>query len=127
MELNTTNSVLLESISAGLSVNATIDATTDATSEAVASNITKLSKMKNSLLPITTESKVSEEVSTETSARTASVLATISPTPFDQRRGKKSVTATNRQTKLFKPTRSLEFVRFISDSLGSLKKRIKDL
>merc|ERR1711872_416682 len=135
MEVNTTNSVLLESISPGLSVAATTDATTDATSvatsevqsEAVTSNITKLSKIKNSLLPITTESKVSEEVSTETSAKTASVLATISPTLFDQRRGKKSVTATNRQTKLFKPSRSLEFVRFISDSLGSLKKRIKDV
>merc|ERR1711872_369936 len=121
MEVNTTNSVLLESISPGLSVAATSDATSDATSEvrsdAVTSNITKLSKMKNSLLPITTESKVSEEVSTETSAKTVSVLATISPTLFDQRRGKKSVTATNRQTKLFKPSRSLEFVRFISDSL----------
>merc|ERR1711872_51439 len=125
MEVNTTNSVLLESISPGLSVAATTDATSDATSvatsevqsEAVTSNITKLSKIKNSLLPITTESKVSEEVSTETSAKTASVLATISPTLFDQRRGKKSVTATNRQTKLFKPSRSLEFVRFISDSL----------
>merc|ERR1711872_770434 len=144
MEVNTTNSVLLESISLGLSVAATSDATSDATtdattdaisdvtsevqSEAVTSNITKLSKMKNSLLPITTESKVSEEVTTEISAKTASVLATtISPTLFDQRRGKKSVTATNRQTKLFKPSRSLEFVRFISDSLGSLKKRIKDV
>merc|ERR1711872_118963 len=132
MEVNTTNSVLLESISPGLSVAATSDATTDATtevqSEAVTSNSTKLSKMKNSLLPITTESKVSEEVSTEISAKTASVIAaTISPTLFDQRRGKKSVTATNRQTKLFKPSRSLEFVRFISDSLGSLKKRIKDV
>merc|ERR1711872_985587 len=132
MEVNTTNSVLLESISPGLIVAATSDATTDATtevqSEAVTSNSTKLSKMKNSLLPITTESKVSEEVTTETSAKIASVLATtISPTLFDQRRGKKSVTATNRQTKLFKPSRSLEFVRFISDSLGSLKKRIKDV
>merc|ERR1711872_576525 len=117
MEVNITNSVLLESISPGLSVAATTDATSDATSEvqseAVTSNITELSKMKNSLLPITTDSKVSEEVSTETSAETASVLATtISPTLFDQRRGKKSVTATNRQTKLFKPSRSLEFVRF---------------
>merc|ERR1711872_799987 len=136
MEVNITNSVLLESISPGLSVAATSDATSDATtdattevqSEAVTSNSTKLSKMRNSLLPITTGSKVSEEVSTETSAKTASVLATtISPTLFDQRRGKKSVTATNRQTKLFKPSRSLEFVRFISDSLGSLKKRIKDV
>merc|ERR1711872_404134 len=136
MEVNTTNSVLLESISPGLSVAATTDAISDATtdatsevqSEAVTSNSTNLSKMKNSLLPITTESKVSEEVSTETSAKTASVLATtISPTLFDQRRGKKSVTATNRQTKLFKPSRSLEFVRFISDSLGSLRKRIKDV
>jgi len=148
IEVNTTYSVLLESISPGLSVAATTDATFDATfdatsdsisdatsdattevqSAAVTSNITKLSKMKNSLLPITTESKVSEEVSTETSAKTASVLATtVSPTLFDQRRGKKSVTATNRQTKLFKPSRSLEFVRFISDSLGSLKKRIKDV
>merc|ERR1712212_642997 len=132
IEVNTTYSVLLESISPGLSVAATTDAISDATSEvqseAVTSNITKLSKMKNSLLPITTESKVSEEVTTETSAKTASVLATtISPTLFDQRRGKKSVTATNRQTKLFKPSRSLEFVRFISDSLGSLKKRIKDV
>merc|ERR1711872_636581 len=140
MEVNTTNSVLLESISPGLSVAATTDATSDATSDAtfdatsevqsdaVTSNITKLSKMKNSLLPITTESKVSEEATTETSAKTVSVLATtISPTLFDQRRGKKSVTATNRQTKLFKPSRSLEFVRFISDSLGSLKKRIKDV
>merc|ERR1711872_970824 len=128
MEVNTTNSVLLESISPGVSVAATTDATTEVQSEAVTSNITKLSKMKNSLLPITTESKVSEEVSTEISAKTASVIAaTISPTLFDQRRGKKSVTATNRQTKLFKPSRSLEFVRFISDSLGSLKKRIKDV
>merc|ERR1711872_527016 len=67
MEVNTTNSVLLESISPGVSVAATTDATSDATteattevqSEAVTSNITKLSKMKNSLLPITTESKVS--------------------------------------------------------------------
>merc|ERR1712212_1382217 len=101
---------------------------TEVQSEAVTSNITQLSKMRNSLLPITTESKVSEEVTTETSAKTASVLATtVSPTLFDQRRGKKSVTATNRQTKLFKPSRSLEFVRFISDSLGSLKKRIKDV
>merc|ERR1711872_918975 len=139
MEVNTTNSVLLESISPGVSVAATTDAISDATtdatsdatsevqSEAVTSNITKLSKMKNSLLPITTDSKVLEEVTTETSAKTASVIATISPTLFDQRRGKKSVTATNRQTKLFKPSRSLEFVRFISDSLGSLKKRIKDV
>merc|ERR1711872_93143 len=56
MEVNTTNSVLLECISPGLGVAATTDATTDATtevqSEAVTSNITKLSKMKNSLLPI---------------------------------------------------------------------------
>merc|ERR1711872_502269 len=136
MKVNTTISVLLESISPGVSVAATTDAISDATtdatsevqSEAVTSNSTKLSKMKNSLLPITTESKVSGEVTTETSAKTASVLATtISPTLFDQRRGKKSVTATNRQTKLFKPSRSLEFVRFISDSLGSLRKRIKDV
>merc|ERR1712212_356371 len=131
MEVNTTNSVLLESISPGSSVaattNAISDATTEVQSEAVTSNITKMSKMTNSLLPITTESKVSEEVTTETSAKTASVVTTVSPTLFDQRRGKKSVTATNRQTKLFKPSRSLEFVRFISDSLGSLKKRIKDV
>merc|ERR1712212_244669 len=123
IEVNTTNSVLLESISPGLSVaattNAISDATTEVQSEAVTSNITKMSKMTNSLLPITTESKVSEEVTTETSAKTASVVTTVSPTLFDQRRGKKSVTATNRQTKLFKPSRSLEFVRFISDSLGS--------
>merc|ERR1711872_1121581 len=56
MEVNTTNSVLLESISPGLSVAATTDATSDTTSEvqseAVTINITKLSKMKNSLLPI---------------------------------------------------------------------------
>merc|ERR1711872_115459 len=78
IEVNTTNSVLLESISPGLSVAATTDATTDAISdattevqsEAVTSNNTKLSEMKNSLLPITTESKVSEEVFTETSAKT---------------------------------------------------------
>merc|ERR1711872_425777 len=60
MEVNITNSVLLESISPGVSVAATTDATSDATSgvqsEAVTSNITKLSKMKNSLLPITTKS-----------------------------------------------------------------------
>merc|ERR1712212_683463 len=131
IEVNTTISVLLESISPGSSVaattNAISDATTEVQSEAVTSNITKMSKMTNSLLPITTESKVSEEVTTETSAKTASVVTTVSPTLFDQRRGKKSVTATNRQTKLFKPSRSLEFVRFISDSLGSLKKRIKDV
>merc|ERR1712212_891294 len=135
IEVNTTYSALLESISPGLSVAATSDvisdaisdATTEVQSAAVTSNITQLSKMKNSLLPITTESEVSEEVTTETSAKTASVVTTVSPTLFDQRRGKKSVTATNRQTKLFKPSRSLEFVRFISDSLGSLKKRIKDV
>merc|ERR1711872_742283 len=57
MEVNTTNSVLLESISPGLSVAVTTDATSDASSDAtsdatsevqsdaVTSNITKLSKM----------------------------------------------------------------------------------
>merc|ERR1712212_721702 len=68
MEVNTTNSVLLESISPGSSVATTTDAISDATSDATtevqSEAVTKMSKMTNSLLPITTESKVSEEVTT---------------------------------------------------------------